>query len=257
MKKVWITSLARDKAVVANLLGLAKRYGLDANGHFWVDDLAHMAWQAPLENLADGGADLWIIAGAANDIEAASVRYGLALLTLSVQAARGNGFPILWVTTSGDMDPAILPTPLRGAAAMGAANASLGAKIVARANTPAPKIAADYRLAVHANPGFGVWLEVGPGKELSWSGALLGVCGGGIDAHGVGPAGKLPSRAVLEYPMKGLQIELGEKKYTGWAVQNQLDDGTSYYVRITETPTSLLFGPYSQEDAAEVHVIDM
>ncbi|MFH1983880.1 MAG: hypothetical protein ABIL58_18730 [Pseudomonadota bacterium] len=256
MKKVWITSLVRDEAQVATLLGLARKYGLDANGHFWVDDLEHMAWQAALENLA-GGADLWVIAGAATDIAPASVRYGLSLLALSVQAARGNGFPILWAVPSGDMDPANLPTPLRGAAVMAVTNASLGAKIVARANTPVPKVATDYRLSVHANAGFGVWLEVGPGKGATWSGALLGVSGGGIDAHGVGPAGKLPSRAVLEYPMKGLQIELGEKKYTAWAVQNQLEEGASYYVRITETPASLLFGPYSQEDAAEVHVIDL
>lgn len=255
MKKVWITSLVKDETLVATLLATAKRYGLDADGHFWVDDLEHMAWQAPTAALVDGQADLWVIVGSAEAAATASIRYGLSLLALCLQAGRGNGFPILWVATDGDPDTAALPTPLRGAAAMAADNTALGAKIVARANTPAPTIETDYRLSVHANPGFGVWVEVGP-RETDWAGALLGVSGGGIDAHGVGPAGRLPTKTVLEYPMKGLTLALGEKKYTAWAVQNALGPDASYYVRITDTPGSLLFGPYSQEDAAEVHVLD-
>lgn len=255
MKKVWITSLVKDEAQVASLLGLAKRYGLDANGHFWVDDLEHMAWMAPRENLFEPECSLWVIMGSEKDMEKESVRYGLGLLAFAVQAKKGLGFHILWLGTEGEVDAEKLPTPLKGVVVMSASDASLGAKLVARANTPAPKIDTEYRLDIRANPGVGVWLEIGPGKGHEWNGALLGVNGGEIDAHGVGDAGNLPQRTVLEYQMQGLKLKLGDEEYTAWAVQNKLDEDSSYYARIKDRPKSILFGPYAQAEEAEVHVI--
>lgn len=256
MKKVWITSLVRDEAVVTNVLGTAKKYGLDANGHFWTDDLQHMAWRAPADNLLEPETGLWVILGAEKDVQASSVRYGLALLTLTVQAGRGHGSHILWVCTEGAVTPEALPTPLRGAEITSASDASLGAKLVARANTPAPKIETDYRLDIHANPGFGVWVEVGPVKGQAWDGAMQGVQEGEVDAHGVGESGKLPQKCVLEYPMKGLKLNLGEREFIAWAVRNRLDEKTSYYARIRDVPKALVFGPLAQGEEAEVHVIE-
>ena len=256
MKKVWITSLVRKEEQVGNMLGLAKKYGLDANGHFWVDDLKHMAWLAPKESCLDPEMGLWVIMGSAKDMEGASIRYGLGLLALTVQAKRGNGFPILWVSTEGEIKAEALPTPLRGAEVVALSSAVLGAKLVAKANTPVPKMDMDYRLDIHANPGFGVWMEIGPGKGHQWNGALFGVHGADIDAHGVGNAGKLPEKSVVEYPMKGLKLNLGERDYTAWAVQNKLDENLSYYVRVKDAPASMLFGPYAQDEEAEAHVIE-
>jgi len=257
MKKVWITSLARNEEQVGKLLSTAKQYGLDANGHFWTDDLKHMAWQAPMENIIDPEASLWMIMGSEKDLESDSVRYGLSLLALAVQAKKGHGFHMIWVGTEGAVKVENLPTPFRGADVVEVSNASLGAKIVAKANIPVSKIDIEYRLDIHANPGLGVWLEIGPGVGHEWAGALLGVAGGDIDAHGVGEAGKLPRKAVLEYPMQGLKLELGDTAYTAWAVQNKLDENQSYYVRIQDIPKSLLFGPYAQDEAADVHVIEL
>jgi len=57
--------------------------------------------------------------------------------------------------------------------------------------------------------------------------------------------------------MKGLKLNLGEREYVAWAVQNKLDETLSYYVRVKkDTPTSMLFGPYAQDEEAEVHVIE-
>ncbi len=50
MKKVWITALVKDEEKIAKLMAAMKQYGLAANGHFWVDDLTHMSWQAPPRN---------------------------------------------------------------------------------------------------------------------------------------------------------------------------------------------------------------
>jgi len=256
MKKVWITSLSRNEEQVGKVLGTAKQYGLDANGHFWTDDLKHMAWQGPKDNIFDADTTVWVIMGSEKELAIDSVRYGLALLALSVQAQKGHGFHILWVCPEGTIAAENLPTALRGAEIIAGGDASLGAKLVARANTPAAKIDAGYRLDIHANPGYGVWVEVGPAKGQEWSGALAGVNGGEIDAHGVGPAGKLPQKAVLEYPVKGMKLTLGDTEYIAWAVQNKLDETLSYYARIQGEPKNLLFGPYAQDEEAEVHVID-
>lgn len=256
MKKIWITSLVRDEKLVGGLMATARKYGLDANGHFWLDDLKNMAWQGPSENLLDANTGVWMILGSEKEMLIPSVRYGLALLTLSLQSKKGYGFPILWGSTDGSLKGEALPTPLRGAEIVPAADASLGAKLVARAHMTAPKVETEYRLDVHANPGYGVWMEVGPRKGDAWTGSLLGVHQGEIDAHGVGEAGKLPVKCVLEFPMKGLKVKLGQNEYNAWAVQNVLDDKSSYYVRVKEVPKGMLFGPLTQGEEGEAHVIE-
>jgi len=256
MKKVWITSLTRDEAAVGGLLGLAKRYGLDADGHFWKDDLAHMAWQGPLDTLLAADTSLWVIVGSAKDMAADAVRYGLFLLTVAVQSAKGAGFPIIWIDPEGKIAAVTLPQPLRGALVLNTV-AAAGAKMAARANLPLAKTAMEYRLAVHANPGYGVWLEIGPGQGHQWNGVFCGVAGARIDAHGAGPAGSLPQKAVLEYPIKDMKIALGEVQYSAWAIQNALDQGLSYYVRVQGIAQSIVFGPHVQTDEAEAYVLNL
>ncbi|RLG68846.1 MAG: hypothetical protein DRO11_08510 [Methanobacteriota archaeon] len=255
MKKVWITALAHDEKNVQQILSLSKRYGLDANGHFWVDDLKNMAWLTPKEKMIDPETALWVIMGSQKEIGTDSIRYGLALLALSVQARKGHGFHIIWISTEGEVDVEKLPTPLQGVEVIGSSDPTLGAKLVALANTPVEKIDTEYRLDIHANPGFGQWVEVGPGKGQKWDGALLGVQDAEIDAHGVGSAGRLPQRSVLEYPVRGLKLKLGDREYTAWAVQNALDETLSYYVRIKGKPVSILFGSHTAEDNAQFYLI--
>jgi hypothetical protein len=127
---------------------------------------------------------------------------------------------------------------------------------VVMVNTPAKKVPVEYRLDIYAMPKLGQWFEVGP-VDSSWKGVMFGVCGAEIDAHGVGPAGKLPQKAVLEYPMKGLKLALGEKDYTAWAVKNSLDGASSYYVRVQGEPESILLGPLAEGDDAEVYVLHL
>jgi len=95
MKKVWITALEHDEKQVKRVLNMVKRYGLDGNGHFWADDLKNMAWLGPKEAILDDETALWILLGSNKNLETASVRYGLALLALTVRAAKGYGFPVL------------------------------------------------------------------------------------------------------------------------------------------------------------------
>jgi hypothetical protein len=44
MKRVWLSSLIKSEDVVKKLIAQLKTYGLEANGHFWEDDLEKVAW---------------------------------------------------------------------------------------------------------------------------------------------------------------------------------------------------------------------
>jgi hypothetical protein len=257
MKKLWMTSLAPSEEAVKKVMGQLKTYGLEVNGHFWEDDLQKMAWIKARDVLIDTSVALWLILGSRQSLLAPSIRGGLSLLAITVQAQRGLGFPIALLLTEGDPPQAeILPTPLKAALSLSASDATYGAKLVAAVHAPMKHALPEYRLDVYGNPHIGQWFEVGP-REGPWRGAMLGVSGADISFHGVGPKGSLPSRSVLNYPMKGLKVNLGDKEYVAWAVQNELDARTSYFVKVDGCPGSILFGPYSSEEEAEVHVVTL
>ncbi|MBN1290612.1 MAG: hypothetical protein JXB48_02150 [Candidatus Latescibacteria bacterium] len=257
MKKVWITALEHNQEQVQKVMGLARQYGLDGNGHFWADDLINMAWLSVKDTIVSKDTSLWVLIGSQKSLESDSVRLGLSLLTMSVQAQKGYGFPLMFVDTGDSISTENWPTPLKSMDTISFNSPSLGAKMVAKANTPVPEIVTGYRLDIHASPHIGVWFEIGPSGNTAWNGALLGASGGKIDAHGVGDAGHLPQKAVLRYPMKGLKLQSGDKEYTAWAVQNKLDEKHSYYVRVQDKPDSIVFGSYESEDEASVHVINL
>jgi len=256
MKKIWITALDKDQQEVQKLMVSMKSYGLGVDGHFWVDDLAKMAWDSALEKLSAKDVALWIILGKADQYQIPTICQGLSMLALSVQHRRGVGFPIVLVSTKGEINTASLPTPLKGADILPPALAALGPKIVALANKPIASITPAYRLNIHPIHGIGLWFEVGPPEGgLDWPGAMFGVHGAEIDFHGVGPADGVPERTVLEYALKGMKIRLGEDEFTTWAVQNSLSSGSSYYVRLKEAPDKIIFGVFAAGDEAEVHTI--
>lgn len=257
MKRLWISSLLSSQEVVKEVMEQVKTYGLEANGHFWEDDLEKTAWNKARTEIVDAKVDLWLILGSEENFSAPSIRYGLSLLALTVQAQLGLGFPIVILLSEGESPPVeSLPTPLRNADFLSSTDVGYGASLVAKVHSQVEEIALDYRLDVYGNPQTGQWLEVGP-TDGSWNGAMLGVAGAEIAFHAVGPKGSLPSKTVLSYPMEGLKLSLGEKEYVAWAVQNEVDSETSYFAKIDGFPDSILFGPYSSGDEAEVHVVQL
>jgi hypothetical protein len=255
MKKIWISALDKDQEKVQKMMGSVKAYGLAVDGHFWLDDLAKMAWDSALEPLAAKDTALWIIIGTESTWKSPSIRQGLSLLALAVQHQKGIGFPILLIPTEGSLDSDTLPTLFRGAEIIPFTTATLGPKIVALANRPVTSLDPGYRLNLHALHGIGLWFEVGPSQDIPWAGSMFGVHGADIDVHGVGPANGIPARTVLEYAIKGMKVQLGEQEFTTWAAQNRLDGTLSYYVRVQGVPDKLLFGPYAADADAEVHVV--
>lgn len=257
MKKVWISSLVSVEEAVQEAMGQLKKYGFEVNGHFWEDDLEKTAWIKARTEIIDSKVHLWLILASEDNLSSPSIRYGLSLLALTVQAQLGIGFPIVILLSEGETPPVeSLPTPLKNADFLSAKDIGYGASLVAKVHSQVKETAVEYRLDAYGNPQTGQWLEVGP-THGSWNGAMLGVAGAEITFHAVGPKGSLPSKSVLNYPMEGLKLSLGEKEYAAWAVQNELDSETSYFAKIDGFPGSILFGPYSSEDEAEVHVVQL
>lgn len=249
-KNVFISILEKDEAKGKGLFTTVTRYGLSVNGHFWSDNLEKMEWAGPIPEMEKKEVGVWLIKGSKASYENPDIRFGLSLLAAAVQARRGHGFPILLICDDGDLVVNSLPTSLRGADVVD--EAKLGAKLAAKANMPIKKIAPEYRFDLYPLPSLGLWVEVGPAPGHAWKGALLGVNGGEIAAHGVGPAGQLPEKCVLNYPMQGLKLDLGGNEYFGWAVKNELSEGESYYVKVTGTPDSFLLGEFPEGDDAEL-----
>jgi hypothetical protein len=252
MKTLWLTSIASDEASVKQLMAQMKPYGLEVQGHFWKDDLAKMAWMAAREKLLESTVAVWAIMALAEELKQPDIRYGLSLLTLTVQAQRGLHFTVLVLQTG--KDPIVaetLPTPLKGAEVLAIGDTSLGAKLVAKAHTTGRELWPDYYLDVYGNEQIGQWFEIGPRRD-SWQGAMFGVCGGTIEFQAVGPRGKLPSRSVLGFPLQGLQLNLGETVYTAWAVQNDIGPEDSYFVKVDGFPESIVWGPYTEGEAADL-----
>lgn len=200
---------------------------------------------------------MWVILTDRASIDTPEIRYGLSLLLLTVQARKGIHFPVVMLQTDDPLvEPTWLPTPLRGAEILSATSAAFGPKLVAMLHKPETPLTIDYRMDVYAMKGIGQWLEMGP-PEGVWKGAMLGVSGGEIALHAVGPRDKLPEKTVLNYPQEGLQMTIGETSYTAWAVKNELDGDHSYYVKVEGHPDSLVFGGYPETDDAEMFVIDL
>jgi hypothetical protein len=258
-KSIWATILEKDEAKGKALFEAIHRYGLNVNGHFWVDDLEKMQWAGAFSEISRPETAVWVIRGTQASFADENRRYGLSMLAAMVQASKGHGFPIVLLCDGGAVAPDTLPTPLKGAVVL-ADDASLMPKLVAKANTPVPAVAVQYHLDIHPLPGLGQWFEVGPAKGHSWAGAIFGTGGAGgaeVDAHGVGPRGSVPEKAVLEYPMKGVKFAMGESAFDAWAVKNALDEGSSYYLRVKGYPKAVAFGALPEGDEAELYVVGL
>jgi hypothetical protein len=216
-----------------------------------------MPWIQAGDAVAHPDIGLWAIVASEDDLASASVIYGLSMLAVIVQAERGSGFPIIILQTGGrSIAPAALPTPFKGVDLLPLADSALGAKLVARVHGAHKTMDPEYYLNIQGNDQVGQWFELGP-QRGSWPGIIFGVTGADITFQAVGPRGKLPEKSVLEYPVQGIQLGLGEKEVTAWAVRNELDAQTSYYVKVEGSPDTILFGPYAEGQEADLFVVNL
>jgi len=255
MKTIWLTSIGSSQETVKQLMSQMKTYGIEVQGHFWKDDLKKMVWMSARENLLDTNVSMWGIVGSDEELLVPDALYGLSLLAITVQAQRGLHFPIMILQTQGELVSSDqLSTPLKGANVLSFSGDGIGAKLVAKVHAPPKAVSAEYYLDIYGNEQIGQWFEVRPARS-SWPGVMFGMTGAEITFHAVGPAGSLPSNTTLNYPMQGLKLEMGDKEYTAWAAQNELNAETSYFVKVEDYPESILFGPFSTEVEADMFVV--
>lgn len=255
MKTIWLTSLMHSEEKVKDLIAQLNPYGLEVRGHFWEDDLGKMAWMKVRAELIKPEIALWLILASNENLTIPSIRYGLSLLTITLQAGKGFSFPIVILLTQGAPSSIeTLPTPLKGVDFLSLSDAGMAAKLMVKVHATYQEIASEYRLDIYGTQHIGQWFEIGP-KNTNWPGVMFGIAGGEIDFHAVGSKGSLPEKSVLHYSLKGLKLNLGEKEYVAWAAQNELNPETSYFVRVKGFPDSFLFGSYSTQEEAELHVI--
>ncbi len=248
MKKVWLTALSKEMTQVQPLIAKLGTFGLECNGHYWMDDLKKMAWSVAAEKVLEH--DLWLILADEETLATPSIRFGLSLCALSVLGDKGYGFPIVLLHTGEPPAADSLPGPLGSADTYKADDPVMPAKLVAKANVPPPKIAMDYKLTVRGLPQ-GTCFEVCP-AEGTWSGALFGITDGEEDDLGAvapGEAGKLPEKATLEYPMRDIKLALGDQEFVAAAFKNEVGGGTAVFALVHGTPDSVLFGPFSYDDS--------
>lgn len=251
----FLTLLEPNDGLARSLGEEISRLGADCQACF-LTDARHMQALAPLvADVCRPDCGAWVIAGNAQSLAQKDMLRAISLAALAAAHARqqegGRRLPILLAPSGGDLPP--LPTPLADADIV---TRGIGAKVIARLHAPGALPSLPYRLAVHARPGLGLWLECGPAQE-PWEGVLLGACGCSPDAHGVGQAGVIPQRCTLHHPVRGMRLTAGEREFTAWGTGNRLSPADSYYVRLDDLPDALVFGPLPGDDSAELFVLDL
>ena len=258
MKTVWITALKEDQPRVAAITQVLKRYGLDCKGHFWADVPEKLAWRVAIDALQEAHADLWLVLIDEEAVKKPSVRYGLSLMAAGLRQLRGGQFPVLTLWNSAVPAQAALPQLMQGAEVMLESATSWPAKIVAKASMTGKTRPTDYRLDVLGDERLGQWFEIGPVDGV-WDGVVFGITGVNteITFQAVGPQGVLPEKATLEFAQEGLQIKVGERDFTAWAVRNKLATGDSYFARVKGCPDAVLFMPYSDTGDSSADVVEL
>lgn len=250
-----LTLLEENEALARSLGGEISRLGADCQAHFLTGITDAQALAPLLTEVCRPDCGAWLIVGNAQSFARKDILRGLALTALAVQHTRrqeaGRALPILLAPSGGELPP--LPLPLADADVV---TKNIGARAIARLHMPGTLAAPPYRLAVHARPGLGLWLECGPAHD-PWEGVLLGACGCAPDAHGVGQAGTIPQRCTLHHPLRGLRLTAAEREFTAWGTGNRLTPADSYFVRLDGLPDALVFGPLPDGDAADLFVLPL
>lgn len=257
MKEILVTSLIRDEKKVKSLLALLQPYHLTMNGHFWVDDLAKMAWANVKDELFTPKTWLWIIVADQLSLKSASILKGLSGLSLLLQADEHAQPNLLILLEDGVVIPEELPFPLQHAQILPLSQPGLGAKIVGLLHKPLTRSMADYRIKLHPLYELGLWIEVGPKHPDSWSGVMFGVNGAEINLQGYGDLGIVPEHCTIEYPQEGIKIQVGDDEFSAWAIRNVIDGTTSYFARVDQFPNQILFCPYANDDEAEAYIFKL
>lgn len=230
--------------------------GFEVSGAPWHDAGPEaVAWsEVATALMAEPGPDVWAICADAASLANPSFRFEMSLAAAAARAARGSNLKIVVAARAAPEDVPDLPPLLSGAAVVDGRSPAWGAKALAATFKSQAQPDLGLRLNAIGHKLVGQWIEVGPAQG-TWPGIALGADNDAtLEVHAVGPAGSLPERTVLEYPTAGIKGEIGGRNFTLNAVQNELDAGHSYFVKVSGRPTALVVAE-TGDDIAEVRII--
>ncbi|WP_456325529.1 hypothetical protein [Desulfonauticus submarinus] len=241
--KVYFTMLNKDEDKAKEIFLTLKNYGLDVEGHFWKDDLQNMSWASSKNDLTSGKYKAWIICGNESDFKVKSTLQGLTLLLL----AKKEDLNVIVLIKSSDVDKFKKELPfIWQNINFVSLDFSFATKVVAKIHLPFKKLSLPYEIKPYAVPGLGLWLEINPANE-EWDGVLIGARNAKIKHMGIGQPGKLPEKSILEYPVRDLKLEVDEKEFVCWAVQNKIDKNNVAFINFDGVPEELVLGPWNKE----------
>lgn len=200
-------------------------------------------WTQILPPLDDPTVVAWAIVGKPEDFTD-SVRSKVALLTLAMkrQAPPATAFIVI-----GDGDIRDVPYALdhiqiyRNTEKF--AVKLLVAKVKPQVRAPLP-----FHVKAHLDPLIGVWLEVAPPVGETWDGFMAGVTNAEVVAFGVGPGGVIPRKAILHYPILGINGQIGDVPFNACAAKNTLSPEASCFMRLNGAPGNVICLDYPEED---------
>ena len=248
-KKIFVTAMEHDEALVKSVFNKVSSYGFDVNGHLWNYEEQDLTKEIPSVELETSSA--WIII-ASNKIEEKAM-IGLSLTILTLKNFSKTRVPILVIGPSQE-----LPPILQYAEFCDIGN--IGAKLAAKTAIKKPWPKEEFRYCAHNQTGVGFWLEIGPAAD-SWNGVLCGVStdyGASLDFQAVGDKGMLPERSTLNYPFKDAKLSNNNVEYVANGCKNVLTSNDSYFVRLKGIGTSIIIGEgLADDDSMECYTIKL
>lgn len=241
-KRIWVSALSKNADQIRRITLSLRDYGFNCQGHIWLDDAPKLAWRGAYDELVHEQCRHWVILADEDSLKCPTIRYGLSLMTYAMLRDNPEQMPIITLAEKQETLE-LLPPILRKSQLILTSQNGWEAKFVAATIKVAP-FKLPYRINTIGDAHIGQWFEIGSTLE-TWHGLAFGVAGldAVIDFQGVGPAGSLPDKSILEYPMEGIKIDVRETAFTAWAVTNLLDSKHSYYVRVRGLPDQLLLMP--------------
>lgn len=258
-KKLWVSALAKDSEHISRITSALRNYGFNCQGHIWVDDAQKLAWRVAYDELVHEKSAYWVLLADDQSLATASVRYALSLMAYAMLRDQAGNMPIIILAERSESRD-LLPPILRQAQFIVTGQAGWEARFVA-ATIKMSRYVLPYRIDAYGDEHIGQWFEIGPIGQ-TWSGLAFGVAGEGaaIDFQGVGPAGQLPEKSLLLFPMQGIKISVGDSEFIAWSVNNSLDSDQSYFVRVRGLPDKFLLLPDFEHEAttdAEAFIVPL
>lgn len=203
-------------------------------------------WMQLAGILDDPSVCAWVMTGAPEDFTPDV----LAQTTLLMLSLRRPHPPVLAILSQRPPVPH-LPMVIGNHARVFSPGEVFAGRLMAARFKPAPTPTRPCHLQPHLDPLAGLWLEVGPPREETWNGFMIGTLAAEVAAFGVGPRGMVPRRTTLAHPICGIQGEVEGKPFGACAARNIVSESTACFVLVQGTPHGMFVGDYPEGQTSE------